>query len=96
MNDTAIQKASSSTPMGENQFWAMLYLFIIESKLGKKILKYELQKDKVYIFHVKLTSGKVVAVSVYWIGDEWYFDANEFVYYDLWNEGNVFLYPASA
>lgn len=95
MNDTAIQNANSSTPMEENQFWAMLYLLIVNPKLGKKILKYELRKDKVYIFHVKLASGKVVAVSVHWSDDKWHFYAGVFDYGVWWFEGNVFLFPAT-
>ena len=95
MNDTAIQNANSSVPMEEDQFWAMLYLFIINPKLGKKILKYELRKDKVYIFHVKLASGKVVAVYVFWHDDEWYVHANDFDYGDWWREGCVLLFPAA-
>ena len=64
MNDTSIQNANNSLPMEEDQFWAILYLLIINPKLGKKIIKYELRKDKFYIFHVKLASGRVVAVRV--------------------------------
>lgn len=91
MNDTAIQNANTSVPMEEDTFLAMLYLLTINPKLGKKILKYELRKDKVYIFHVKLASGKVVAVDVLWLGAGWGFDANDFGYGNPWNEGNVFL-----
>ena len=36
---------------------------------------------------------KVVAVNVNWNDDEWNFNANDFDYNDLWNEGNVFLSP---
>ncbi|MCX6755219.1 MAG: hypothetical protein NT068_01590 [Candidatus Nomurabacteria bacterium] len=90
MNDTAIQNANTSVPMEEDTFWAMHYLLIINPKLGKKILKYELRKDRYYICHVKLASGKVVAVNVYWDDDGWYCYANVFDYY-TWNEGYVFL-----
>jgi len=96
MNDTAIQNANNSTPMKEDQFWAMLYLLIIDPKLGKKILKYELRKDKIYIFHVKLSSGIVVAVRVRWGGDEWGLDADDFDYGYPWCEGYVFLSPATV
>jgi hypothetical protein len=96
MKDTQIQNAAKSTPMGENQFWVMLYLLIIEPKLGRKILKYALQKDKVYIFHVKLASGKVVAVNVDWNGGEWDLNANDFVREFPWNGGFVFLYPVAV
>lgn len=94
MNDTAIQQANISTPMEEDQFWVMLYLIVINPKLGKKILKYELRKDKVYIFHVKLASGKVVAVDVYWYGGEWRLDAVDFGRVAWWRGGCVFLFPA--
>ncbi|MCX6752787.1 MAG: hypothetical protein NTW62_00355 [Candidatus Nomurabacteria bacterium] len=90
MNDTAIQNANTSVPMEEDTFWAMHYLLIINPKLGKKILKYELRKDKWYIFHVKLASGKVVAVHVRWGVDEWGCIADDFDN-NTWNEGNVFL-----
>jgi hypothetical protein len=95
MNDTAIQNTNSSVPMGEDQFWAMLYLLVVNPKLGKKILKYELRKDKVYIFHVKLASGKVVAVDVRWYDDEWYFGARDFDGNGWWSGGYVFLFPAT-
>lgn len=95
MNDTAIQNKNASTPMTEDQFWAMLYLLIINPKLGKKILKYVLRKDKVYVFHVKLTDGTVVAVRVYWIDDEWDLSARGFGHLNLWCEGGVFLFPAT-
>lgn len=96
MNDTTIQSEANSTPTGEDQFWAMLYLLIINPKLGKKILKYELRKDKVYIFHVKPASGgKVIVVSVEWCGDEWSFNAGDFDYIDCWYKDNVFLFFAT-
>ena len=96
MNDTAIQNATNSTPMGEDAFWAILYLLVINLKLGKKILKYELRKDKFYVFHVKLTSGKVVAVFVRWDDDEWDLNANDFDRITPWLEGDVFLYSVPA
>lgn len=91
MNDTAIQNVNASVPMEEDTFWAMLYLFIINPKLGKKILKCELRKDKWYICHVKLASGKVVAVSVCWDGDEWGCGASEFGCDYPWSGGDVFF-----
>jgi hypothetical protein len=96
MNDTAIQNEAGSTPMKEDQFWAMLYLLIIDPKLGKKILKYELRKDKVYIFHVKLASGKVVAVVLRWDDGVWNLFAHGFDIVHPWDEGRVFLYPVTA
>lgn len=96
MNDTTIQSNANSTPISEDQFWAILYLLIINQKLGKKFLKYELRKDKVYIFHVKLASGKVVAVDVFWAGGEWVVNARGFAYGGLRDGGNVFLFPATA
>lgn len=95
MNDTAIQNANNSTPMGEDAFWAMLYLLILKPKLGKKILKYELRKDKVYIFHVQL-AGRVVAVDVDWDDGGWDLGANEFDYGRPWVDGDVFLCPATV
>ncbi len=95
MNDTSIQNANNSTPLGEDAFWAMMYLLIINPKLGKKILKYSLKKDKVYICHVQLT-GRVVAVYVVWGDDEWYFSALDFVSIDPWLEGSVFLRLATS
>ncbi len=95
MNDTVIQNKNASTPMSEDQFWAMLYLLIIDPKLGKKILKYVLQKDKVYVFHVKLANGTVVAVRVRWNVDEWYLYADDFGHLNPWHRGLVFLFPAT-
>jgi len=91
--NTEIQNATNSTPMQEDQFWVMLYLLIIDPKLGKKILKYELRRDKYYVFHVRLTSGEVIAVHLYWNDDEWNLNAYDF---DVrWNLVNVFLFPAT-
>lgn len=95
MNDTAIQNANNSIPIGEDAFWAMLYLLIVNPKLGKKILKYELRKDKVYIFHVQL-ADRVVAVLVDWRDDEWVLSADVFDYVDPWDAGRVFLSPATV
>jgi len=94
MYDTAIQNANNSTPMSEDQFWAMLFLLIINPRLGKEILKYELRKDKVYIFHVKLSSDKVVAVSVDWGGGGWSCRASAFDYGGPWRGGYVFLFSS--
>jgi len=96
MNDNTIQSNADSTPMAEDQFWVMLYLLIINPKLGKKILKYELRKDKFYVFHVKLTSGEVVAVSVRWHDGKWRVLAHGFGLVLPWLVDDVFLYPVSA
>jgi hypothetical protein len=96
MNDTAIVNANSFTSMTEDQFWAMLFLLIIIPKFGKKILKYELRKDKTYILNVKLTSGKVVPVRVFCAGTVWNFDAFTFDIGDDWVAGNVFLFPVAG
>ncbi len=66
MNDSDIQSNAKSTPMDEETFLLVLYLLIIKPELGKKILGYELRKDRWYLFHVKLSSGKVVAVNAFW------------------------------
>jgi len=96
MNDIKIQEANKSTPMDEDQFWAMLYLLIYNPRLGEKILKYKLRKDKVYIFHVKLASGKVVPVRVYWNNVGWNLCAEAFDYGACWFDGDVFLFPATV
>jgi len=94
INDTMIQRNTNSIPMEEDQFWAMLYLFMVNPKLGKKILKYELRKDKEYIFHVKLASGKVVTVNVdfqdknwnlkaYVFGDKYWYFRDHYVFFFL-------------
>jgi len=96
MNDTTIKINVNSSSTEEDQFWAMLYLLIVKPKLGKKFLKYVLRKDKIYIFHVKLASGMVVAVDVRWFDGEWDVRTNDFDCGNPWNEGIVFLYPVSA
>jgi hypothetical protein len=96
MNDTEIQDGTKSTPMGEDQFWAMLYLLIIEPKLGKKILKYVLRKSKFYIFHVKLDSGKVIVLGLFWFSDEWFLDVADFDHVAWGYEDLVFLCPVAA
>jgi hypothetical protein len=95
MNDTGIQGVTKSSPIEDDQFWAMLYLLIIDPKLGKKILKYELRKDKVYVFHVRLASGGVFAVNLSWYGVEWNLGARVFGY-DFWSTDFVFLFPATS
>lgn len=91
MNDTAIQNAANSTPMEEDEFWAMLFLLIINPKLGKKVLKYEVRKNKVYVFH--LASNKVVAVG--WHGGRWNFLAYDFDSFSWCPGVIVFLSPAT-
>lgn len=95
MDDIAIQNATTSTPILEDQFWVMLYLLIIDPKLGKKILKYELRKDKVYIFHVRIAPNKVVAVVVDLVCADggWRLNACAFGTVDWWYQEYVFLYP---
>jgi hypothetical protein len=92
MNNFAIQSTNKSTPMSEHKFWAMLFLLIINPKLGKKILKYELQKGKVYIFHIKLASGRVVAVDMNWNSGEWLFGAYFLGHEYPWKKSNIFLF----
>ena len=94
MNDTVIQSTNSSTPMKEDQMWAMLFLLITFPKLGKKIFKCEL-RDKVYVFHVRLALGTVVAMHLVWGGDEWNMDVHDFDGVS-WRMGYVFLFPATA
>lgn len=93
MDNEAIHNEMDSVLMEECQFWAIVYLLIIEPKLGKKILKYELQKNHaVYIFHVKLDSGMAVCVDVSWRSGLWYFEANFFISKNLWIAGRIFLF----
>jgi hypothetical protein len=96
MNDTVIQKNAKSSPMSEDQFLLILYLLLIKPDLGKKILNYVLDKNKIYIFHVKLNSGTVVAVDVRWRGGEWYVRADDFDYDFPWGAGRVFLSLATV
>ena len=92
MNNTTIQRINNSIPMKEDQFWVILYLLIINPKLGKKILKYKLLKDKFYVFHLKLNSRKVIALGVGWNGDEWFLDAFDFHGLGLWMEDYDFVF----
>lgn len=96
MNDIAIQNEAKSALMEEDQFWAMLYFLIIDPKLGKRILKYELRKNKVYIFHVKLASDKIVAVRLYWSHDDWILRASVFGVVGPWLKGGVFVHLISV
>ncbi len=92
MEDTTIQSATNSTPMEEDQFWAMLYLLIVEPELGKKILNYQLRKYQYYVFHVKLSSGKVLAVRLFWHDGKWRLNAFDFNHGN-WSMDSVFLFP---
>lgn len=92
MDDLAIHKATKSTHMEIDQFFAILYLLIIEPELGREHLDYELRKDEGYILHVRLKPGKVVAVYVNWDDDEWDLDARELDCDGRWLEHSVFLF----
>jgi hypothetical protein len=71
MNANEIKNVIISNPMEENNFWIILF-FVKNPEIGKKFLKYEIRKDKVYIFHIKLASGNIVILSLSWGDYEWY------------------------
>ena len=96
MNDTSIQTlAGNPGLMNEETFLCVMYLLIFQPELGKQVLGYALQKDKVYLFHV-MVDGKQVAFGVDWYEDEWRVLANDFGYGNDWGEGNLFLSFAIA
>lgn len=91
MNDTSIQKLAGHPGfMDEETFLLVMYLLIFQPELGKQVLGYALQKDKVYIFHI-MVDGKQVAFSVGWDGDEWGFGADGFDDGFVWIGGFLFL-----
>ena len=96
MNDSKIQKKAKSTPMSEDEYFLAMFLLIVKPELGKEVLGYTLDTSKYYLFHVKLSSGKVVALGLGWYGAVWgvvdfAFDTN-----GNWNQGNMLLYFATA
>jgi len=76
MKDNDLQKVNNSNPVNVDKFWAILYLLIINPELGDYILKYRLQKYKIYIFHVELDSGGVVVFCIYWANNEWFMNSS--------------------
>lgn len=90
MDNDTIQKNTASIPLDTDTFWIVLYCLIIEPKLGKELLSYELRKDKVYIMQVQV--GTIVhAFVVRWYRDKWDLDASSFDDGYDWLEGYVFL-----
>ena len=71
MNDSKIQKKAKSTPMSEEEYFLAKFLVIVKPELGKEVLGYTLDTSKHYLFHVKLSSGKVVALGLGWYGGGW-------------------------
>ncbi len=53
MYDSTIQESTRSIPIEEYMLWTILSVFVFEPEIGKKIMNYELSKDKIYIFHVE-------------------------------------------
>ncbi|MFA6524504.1 MAG: hypothetical protein WC264_01520 [Candidatus Paceibacterota bacterium] len=95
MNDVAIQNANSSTFFKEDQFWAILYLLIINPILGSEVLGYGLQKNEKYIFHVELSNFKA-AVSIHYVNDQCCFNVFDFNMITHWYVGHYFLFLSTV
>jgi hypothetical protein len=96
MNDTSIQTlAGNPGLMNEETFLCVMYLLIFQPELGKQVLGYALQKDKVYLFHV-MVDGKQVVFAVRWDEGEWNVPALVFDDGLGWIEGLLFLSFAIA
>gem|GEM_PF-5814156 len=97
MNDTTIQKNTNSKPMSLEEYWLIRYLLIVNPELGKQLLGYELKQDgTVYIMHVTMTDGSVVAVYLFWYDARWRSGADRFDDGNDWGEGSVFLSSVTA
>lgn len=94
MSDTAIQNVADAKAMSEDQLWVLLRLLIVNPKVGKKILGYELRKNKVYMLHVELIPGKVftVAIGHKEEGGSRLVDSFDFNQYSSWSSGYIYLY----
>jgi hypothetical protein len=95
MNDTNVQNNTLSNPMGIAKFWAVWYLLTIDPNRGKESFGYELQKDKIYLLHVALSTGEVSVVRFIYNHKEdcWKYFARDFdCKGGIWGEGSVFLY----
>jgi hypothetical protein len=95
MNDTGIKENTGSAPIDKSRFWAVWYLLIIDQNRGKEIFGYELQKDKIYLLHVALSTGEVYTVRFIYSHKEnrWKYYARDFdCKGGIWGEGSVFLY----
>jgi hypothetical protein len=91
MNDSSIQTNAGNPGFMELEvFLCVMYLLIFQPNLAEQVLGYTLRKDKWYLFHV-MVDGKKVAFCVYWVDDEWYFDARGFDYGVDWGAGLLFL-----
>jgi hypothetical protein len=97
MYDTTIEKNANSKPMSMEEYWMTRYLLIVNPELGKQLLGYQLKQDgTVYIMHVTMADGSVVAVLLRCNDAEWYSDADRFDDGGDWSEGSIFLSSATA
>ncbi len=72
MSNEKIQIVTKSIPMNEDEFFVALFLLVANSKLGKDLLGYEINKRKYYLFHIKLLSGKLTTFVCNWEHNEWH------------------------
>ena len=92
IDDEKIQKITSSVPIEEDKFWALAYLFLNGKKvlLGYKLKK--LDKDRGYLFHVKLSSGKIFTVRIMFLSDDRFEYRGRDFNLGPWLDGDIFLY----
>ena len=81
MKDSKIQENTSSKPMSLEEYFLARYILLISGKADK---------SKVYIFHVQV-GNLVLALLLFWHGDEW--NSNDYAFEDGddWNAGNMFV-----
>jgi len=95
MYDSVIQESTRSLPIREKLLWIMIYIFIYESKLAVKLMDYELDKEKVYVFHFQKENGATFTRFIVWKDGGWGFGDFVFDNY-LWpktkNKEIIFLY----
>lgn len=96
MNDSNIQKNAKSIPISKDEFFLVLFLLIVNTKLGKEVLGYKLDTSKCYLFYVQIACEKLVTVSLFPGNDEWNVDCLDFNLNDAWLADAVLLYFGTA
>ena len=97
MKDNEIQAATGNPGNIDFETYSILkYILIFQPELAEQFLGgYKLNKKEWYVMHVELPDGRVVAVNLYWRGDEWFFGAIS-LGDGTWFGGRLFLSFAAA
>ena len=94
MKDSEMQNTTLSTLMDENMFWGLLYYLFVVPELGKKILNFELSKDKNYICHIEPDSKRIFSIEIDWRKHKniWYLEMSVFDFSHPRRPKSIFIY----